>query len=180
MEDQQLVEQVLAGRTLAFEGLVRRHQGPLFHYLGRLGLPPAAVEDLAQEALLRAYRHLARFDPERGRFSTWLFTIARRLALNELERRRRWIAAAGDPEPAVEDPPGEMTSARDRVREALARLPLEYRSPIALAYLRGLGMEEIARIEGCSVGTVKSRIHRGKQRLRDQLADLLGDDDHAP
>jgi len=78
MDDEQLVQQVLRGESRAFEVLVLRHQRPLFHYLGRMGLDAAETEDLAQEAFLRAYRHLHRFDPRRARFSTWLFTIARR------------------------------------------------------------------------------------------------------
>jgi RNA polymerase sigma-70 factor (ECF subfamily) len=56
---------------------------------------------------------------------------------------------------------------------------MKYRSPIALAYLGDLGMADIARVEGCSVGTVKSRIHRGKKRLKEMLIDLIGDNDYA-
>ena len=77
MDELQLIEQVKQGDTRAFEGLVRRYQRPLFHYLGRMGLTTAETEELAQETFLRAFRHLKAFEPNRARFSTWLFTIAR-------------------------------------------------------------------------------------------------------
>ena len=68
---------------------------------------------------------------------------------------------------------------RQRIDLALRQLPLHYRSPLALAYLDELSVAEIARIEGCAEGTVKSRVHRAKQQLRTLLTDLLGDNDHA-
>lgn len=184
MEDEQIIQQVLRGEERAFEALVLRYQRPLFHYLGRMGMGQADAEDLAQEAFVRAYRHLPCFEPRRARFSTWLFTITRRLALNELSRAGR-SARGGIEDPAsmpVATDQAEVvdeTKLKQRLHDALGQLPLKHRSALSLAYLRGLGIEEIARIEGCSSGTVKSRIHRGKRRLRALLADILGDDDHA-
>jgi RNA polymerase sigma-70 factor, ECF subfamily len=80
----QLLRASLAGDSTSFGGIVRRYQQPLFGFLGRMGLPQALAEDIAQEAFLRAWRNLANFDTNRAQFSTWLFAIARNLALNEL------------------------------------------------------------------------------------------------
>jgi RNA polymerase sigma-70 factor (ECF subfamily) len=180
MDDEQLVRQALRGEARAFEALVRRHQRPLFHYLGRMGLGQAETEDLAQEAFLRAYRQLHRFDPGRARFSTWLFTIARRLALNtiaRLEHRLNRPLEAAD-HPVAAEPEAADTRLHERLHAALRTLPLKYRSPLALAYLRDLSIDDIAAVEGCAPGTVKSRIHRAKQQLKSQLADLMGEPEH--
>ena len=180
MDDEQLIQQVLRGETQAFDALVQRHQHALFFYLGRMGLCQAEAEDLAQEAFLRAYRYLHRYDPARARFSTWLFTIARRLAAN-LKASSRYrltdsMEALG--EPVQSDAPGLEPRLRDRLDRALRQLPLKFRSPLALAYLGDLSIEDIAAVEACAPGTVKSRIHRAKQRLKRELADLIGELDH--
>ncbi|MGD8590469.1 MAG: sigma-70 family RNA polymerase sigma factor [Chromatiales bacterium] len=183
MDDLQVIERISAGDSRAFEQLVRHYQRPLFHYLGRMGLSAGETEELAQETFLRAFQHLHKFEPERALFSTWLFTIARRLALNLLDRHRhaqkfalqREVETAG---PAPHDS-YDQAQIRRRIDAGLRQLPLKYRSPLALAYLEEMSITEIARIEGCAEGTVKSRIHRAKLQLKTLLADLLGDNDHA-
>jgi DNA-directed RNA polymerase specialized sigma24 family protein len=92
MEDEALVGQILRGNQEAFRLLVLRYQRPLFRFLGLLGFDGASCEDLAQQTFLSAFRALADFDPGRARFSTWLFTIAKRHASHERERaaRCRW------------------------------------------------------------------------------------------
>jgi len=183
MDDLQVIERVKNGDARAFEPVVRRYQGPLFHYLGRMGLNAGETEELVQETFFRAFLHLRRFEPERAQFSTWLFTIARRLALNLLARHRYARDRVFDQ--ATEDggtSPHErydQAHIRRRIDAALRVLPLKYRSPLALAYLDELSIAEIAHIEGCAQGTVKSRIHRAKLQLKTLLDDLLGDDDHA-
>jgi RNA polymerase sigma-70 factor (ECF subfamily) len=162
---------------------VKRYQRPLLHYLGRMGLTTAEAEELTQETFLRAYRHLTDFDSRRALFSTWLFTIARRLALNLLARQRHQIADCNDT--VLQDSAAEFHEDYDRrvvtqrIHLALSQLPLKYRSPLSLVYLGDLSIAEIAQIEGCAEGTVKSRIHRAKHQLKTLLADLLGDDEHA-
>jgi RNA polymerase sigma-70 factor (ECF subfamily) len=183
MDDHSIIEQVRRGHTQAFEALVLRYQLPLFRYLGRMGLASETVEDLVQHSFLRAFQHLPRFDPDRARFSTWLFTIARRLALNALTRRGSRVPgreAADQTDHGLAAPEQiDQAVVQQRVRQALAQLPPRLRSPLALAYLGDLSIADIARVEGCSEGTVKSRIYRGKQRLRILLADLIGDHEHA-
>src|SRR6187431_953697 len=88
MTDEFLVQQIVAGNREAFRLVVLRYQGPLFRFLGLLGVRGARAEDLAQETFLRAFKALGSFDPARAAFSTWLFTIARRLAIGEWRRAR--------------------------------------------------------------------------------------------
>ena len=86
MDIQPILQQIRQGNRQAYAPIVAHFQRPLFGYLGRMGLTQAQAEDLAQETFLRAWQALAQYDPQQAAFSTWLFTIAHRLALNELAR----------------------------------------------------------------------------------------------
>lgn len=180
MDDRFLIRQVLGGNRNAFRMLVIRYQRPLFRFLAGFGLGQAVTEELAQEVFLRAFRALSSFDPERASFSTWLFTIAKRLALNEAARARQRVqhvdldqveARADAIPPAQEDPEAGLESCEraSRVQRALQGLPETLRSTLLLAYLKELSLEQIAQIERCALGTVKSRIFRGKALLRAAL-----------
>jgi RNA polymerase sigma-70 factor (ECF subfamily) len=173
MEDAFLAGQVVSGNRVAFRMLVLRYQRPLFRFLGLLGFDAATVEDLAQQTFWRAYRALSSFDPERAAFSTWLFTIAKRLAASEHHRahRRFEVEAAGDaPDGEPSAPPASdallAAERAARVRGALAGLPIPLRSTFFLSQLEELTLEEVAEVEGCPLGTVKSRIHRARAYLR--------------
>jgi len=171
------LHRIRTGDRHAFAEIVRAYQGPLFGFLGNMGLAQGQVEDLAQETFLRAWRHLDRYDPGLSRFPTWLFTIARRLALNELDRagHRREQSANDDPwlESACEreQPPETLATAQRRqaLHAALRQLPVADRSVLALAYLQELDLAEVARIEGCRPGAVKTRLHRARKRLAQLL-----------
>jgi RNA polymerase sigma-70 factor (ECF subfamily) len=175
MDDGFLIRQVLGGNRDAFRLLVVRYQRPLFRFLGGFGLEQAAAEELAQETFLRAFRGLDGYDAGKASFSSWLFTIAKHLALNETasSRRRAPHGEVGelDLQNAAPLPPEALQAEEDRsrVRAALHELPDALRSTMALAYLRELSLDEVAQIERCSVGTIKSRIFRGKQQLRAAL-----------
>ena len=180
MDDGFLIRQVQGGNRNAFRMLVVRYQRPLFRFLGGFGLEQAAAEELAQETFLRAFRNLASYEADRATFSSWLFTIAKNLALNESARshRRAHHRELNDDglelhasEPAALDVL-ESHENRHQVRCAMQKLPELLRSALVLAYLNELSMDDIATVEGCSIGTVKSRIHRGKQLLRTALANM--------
>jgi RNA polymerase sigma-70 factor (ECF subfamily) len=179
MDITEVVERILTGDRQAYAQIVTRYQGPLFHYLGRLGLQQARAEDIAQETFLRAWTHLGRFDARRGSFGTWLHTIAHRLALNELGRAatRRELTSDCDHDPVSEAPgPPEALAESERVqrlRAALLELPPRDRAALALACIEDLSLADVARIEGCSVGAIKTRLHRARRRL----AEGLGSDD---
>jgi RNA polymerase sigma-70 factor (ECF subfamily) len=178
MEDEALVGQIRRGNREAFRVLVLRYQRPLFRFLGLLGFDGAACEDLAQQTFLSAFRALADFDPGRARFSTWLFTIAKRHASHERERahRRHETPATEATDALSRSPapdPAEAAVLAQRLRTldaALGSLPQELRSTFLLSQIKELSLGEVAAVENCPIGTVKSRIHRARERLRLALA----------
>jgi RNA polymerase sigma-70 factor, ECF subfamily len=178
MNDDFLIRQTLSGNRNAFRLLVVRYQRPLFRFLGGFGLGQAVAEELAQEAFLRAYGNLAGYDAAKAKFSSWLFTIAKHLAMNAAARssqRAPQVDVAAAELPSLDSVPGahealESEERRTRVQQALQRLPEILRSALVLAYVKEFSMEDIATIERCSVGAVKSRIFRGKQLLREELS----------
>ena len=168
-----VIKRVRDGDRSAFAELVAHYQRPLFGYLGRMGQSQAAAEDLAQETFLRAWTSLGSYDPARAAFSTWLFTIARNLLLNNVAKKRELPTDEALPEAACEgqQPPEALQQAqrKQRVQAALRLLPMQERSALALVYFQELDLAAIARIEGCSVGAVKTRLTRARQRLRQLL-----------
>jgi RNA polymerase sigma-70 factor, ECF subfamily len=173
--DLALVGQALRGELDAFNQLVVRHQDRLFSLVFRLVPDRDQAADVVQEAFFGAYRNLASF--RGGSFSSWLGRIAVNAAMDlQRARRRRPV----QPYPELEDeswqPPAESgvepeskTLAIERSRAlaaALARLPADQRNCIVLYDVQGYDYAEIARIMGTEVGTVKSRIHRGRVALR--------------
>lgn len=171
-----LLRRIDRGDRSAFAELVEHFQRPLFGYLGRMGLRQGQAEEVAQETFLRAWQRLGDYDQARAAFSTWLFTIARNLAINELTRAsssHEQTFGEDMPEMACErrQPAQEVMNRQLRlqVQQALRMLPYDDRSALALAYYEELDMSSIARIEGCTVGAIKVRLHRAKQRLRQLL-----------
>jgi RNA polymerase sigma-70 factor (ECF subfamily) len=150
---------------------VDRYQRPLLALVRNLTPPHTDHEGVAQEVFLAAFRHLASFAPGRSAFSTWLFTIARNRCRNELARRRSAgsaelleVADLRSPELAASE--AELFRQLDA---ALGALPFEQRSAFVLAHMQGLSYDEVARIEGVGMGTVKSRIARAREKLRSLL-----------
>ncbi|MGD0839446.1 MAG: sigma-70 family RNA polymerase sigma factor [Polyangia bacterium] len=167
---------MLGGNRSAFRLLILRYQRPLFKFLGGFGIEQAIAEELAQETFLRAYRSLSVFDSAKSAFSTWLLTIAKRLAINETRRSRARVVHVTIGDAATEEPSAgeqlESAQRSHRVRRALQGLPLALRSAVVLAYMKEHTLAEIAAIENCSIGAIKSRIHRGKGLLRIRLAGM--------
>lgn len=170
MNDAFLIEQTLAGNQQAFRLVVLRYQRPLFRFLGLLGFRGPRAEDIAQDTFLRAFKALSSFDPARAQFSTWLFTIARRLAISEWQRTRR-----EQPTPTVEEAPSRapdpaqsalLAEHARRVDRALSELPEQLRSTFFFSQIEELSLEQVAELEGCAVGTVKSRVFRAREQLR--------------
>lgn len=174
--DEALMARCRTGDRRAMDLLVARYYGRLFGFAYRMLNEREAAEDLAQEALLRAYRSAHRFRVEE-RFSTWLFTIAANLCRTELRRRARHPESGWD-DLAWAEAPGsveEMALSRLEGHEAsraLARLSPDHRLAVVLFYFEGMGHQEIARVCGCAVGTVKSRLHYALARLRQMLGPL--------
>ena len=176
--DLALIEEALKGRLDAFNELVTRHQDHLFALVYRLVPDRDQAADVVQEALFSAYRALGSF--RGGSVKSWLSRIAVNAAMDLQRARRR---RPSQPYPELEDenwqPPAEATDEPESLAlaverskalsEALARLPFEQRNCIVLFDVDGYDYGEIARIMGVSVGTVKSRIHRGRVALRTAL-----------
>jgi RNA polymerase sigma-70 factor, ECF subfamily len=159
-----------------FAKIVRQYQGPLFGFLGRMGFTSTQAQDLAQDTFVRAWRHAGQFDSQRAQYVTWLFAIARNLAHSEWSKPGAKVEHAGlDMATDVigEAPSSEETIHRaqraDLLRVALRELSMDERSTLGLAYVQELDMASIARIEQCSVAAIKSRLHRAKLKLREQL-----------
>jgi len=176
MDDAELVRKIVDGQHDAFRVLVLRYERPLFRFFARFGFAHAVREDLAQETFLRAFRALASFDPARGSLSAWLFTIARNLAADERARahhQREVTASEGASDTRSEgDGPAELNERAEtmaRVQHALEGLPGALHSTFVLAEIKDLSLMEVAELEGCALGTVKSRVHRAREQLRAAL-----------
>lgn len=170
------ISETARGDHLAFGRIVAAHQDRIFAYLGRMGLDSAMAEDVAQETFLRVWRHAGKYDSRLGSLTTWILTIARNLALTRLSlpvSRTEAPVSAETLEIASDAPlPDEqlVTQQRQqRLQAALARLSAADRSLLSSSYIDDLDLAAIARIEGCSIGAAKVRLHRARQRLRQIL-----------
>ena len=165
--------------------LVKRYRTPLYNFVFRFVGDRETAEDIVQETFLRCLKHSHQY-PAIEQVSTWLYTIAGNLAKTELRRRKRWhwipIGPSEDDERtafyepvAREQMPGEQTDTRRvhaSVVEAIQNLPEEFREAVLLRDLNELSYEEIGKIINCPVGTVKSRVNRGRIRLQKSLRHL--------
>ncbi|MFZ1130583.1 MAG: sigma-70 family RNA polymerase sigma factor [Terriglobales bacterium] len=175
-EDQAEVERVLAGDISAFEGIVRRWQGPLINLAYRFCHDRGRAEEMAQEAFLRAYRALSQWRKD-AVFSTWLFALATNLYRSELRRiPARMVALDEVAEPAdghasdggLEDHDRDMA-----VRRAVLALPSRYREALVLFYFHEMDVATAARSLELPEGTVKARLSRGREILRRKLPQRL-------
>lgn len=175
-EEQDLLRLAAAGDRSAAETCIRAHQASLYAYLLRMSGRPEVAEDIVQEAFVRVLTNLNRFDP-RFRFSTWLFTIAKRLYVNACERLKPTYdtdivgqVRGGTPGP---DRPAIATEQDDHTRDALQRaleiLPADQREIVILFHQLDWPIAVIAQHMDMPVGTVKSHLHRGRRRLREAL-----------
>ncbi|MEM8834572.1 MAG: RNA polymerase sigma factor [Planctomycetota bacterium] len=168
-----LIEAAAAGCRDSADRLIRAYQGSLYAYLLRLSGRPDVAEDIVQDAFVRVLANLDRFDP-RFRFSTWLFTIAKRLFVNASQKFKPvydseivggWDGDAQSPSrPAIESE--FRGSARDSIGRALLKLSVEQREIILLFHQQEWPIAQIAEYVGMPEGTVKSHLHRGRKRMR--------------
>ncbi|MBN1908336.1 MAG: sigma-70 family RNA polymerase sigma factor [Pirellulales bacterium] len=180
-DDGPLIEATLAGESAAFGQLVRKYQDRLYNTLAHLTGRPEDARDLVQDAFVQAFVKLETFKRQSG-FYTWLYRIAFNLAATTLRRRRRTVSVEAARESSGQEPiePGEGPHQRleqdercRQVQEAIAQLGDEYRSVLVLREMEGCSYERIAEILDLPVGTVRSRLHRARAQLRDQLEEVL-------
>jgi RNA polymerase sigma-70 factor (ECF subfamily) len=186
--DAALMLRVKEGDSAAFAQLVEKYKRPVMNLAYRTVRDPTEAEDLAQNVFVQVYRSARRYKSS-AKFSTWLFTIARNLCLNEIRRRSRHPAESIDaPHPEHEDQPQVQFEDKktalptdlllqdeleQKIGEALAGLPENQRTAILLCRQEELSYEEIAEVLGCSLSATKSLIHRGRETLKQKLKPYL-------
>ena len=174
--DEALLAGMAAGDVDAAAAFIGRFRRRAFGLALTIVGEPRAAEDVAQEAMLRAWRHGAAYDPRRGSVTTWLLAITRNLAVDAM-RVRRPVVVDPDTVAALELAADEAGPARiaeanadaQRLRHALRELPDEQRSAVVLAGIFGLSAREVSDREGIPLGTAKTRIRTAMQRLRVML-----------
>jgi RNA polymerase sigma-70 factor (ECF subfamily) len=175
-DDQSDVERVLAGDIAAFEGIVRRWQGPLINLAYRFCHDRGRAEEMAQEAFLRVYRALGQWRKD-AVFSTWFFALATNLYRSELRRipaRTVSLEDIAEPPDARASDGGLEDHDRDlAVRRAVGSLPAKYREALILFYFHDMDVTTAARSLGLPEGTIKARLSRGREILRSKLPPLL-------
>ena len=186
--DQVLVERAQRGDQRAFELLVIKYQRKLGRLLSRMIRDPAEVEDVTQEAFIKAYRALGSFRGDSA-FYTWLYRIGINTAKNYLVSlgRRAPTTTTYDSEEAenfddgdqlrdMNTPEAELMSKQiaETVNASMAALPEELRTTITLREIDGLSYEEIATLMACPIGTVRSRIFRARESIAERLRPQLG------
>ena len=177
-----LARRALKGDQQAFAEIVALYQDKLYHMAFRMLGSRQEAEDVTQEAFLRVYRNLDRYD-ESMKFSTWIYRIATNLCIDRLRKRKQTYSL--DAESSEHEgldgyalipgddrtPESEMllTETQRIVREAIETLPAKYKSVMVLRYLHDLSLQEIGEVLDMPVTTVKTRVHRGREFLRKKL-----------
>ena len=186
--DAALMLRVKRGDRAAFAELVGKYKQPLFNFVFRTLRDENEAEDVAQNTFLQVWKSRARYE-RTAKFSTWLFTIARNLCLNEIRRRSRHPAESLEEAHAEhEDQPRQQYEDKKvflptenvlhgelarKIEEALAELPENQRTAILLCRQDELSYEEIAGVLDCSLSATKSLIHRGRETLKGKLKPYL-------
>jgi RNA polymerase sigma-70 factor (ECF subfamily) len=177
--DDNLIRETLAGNSEAFGHLIRKYKDSLYDLACRILGNPEEAEDVLQDALLEAYRHLGGFKHE-ARFSTWLYSIVLNRVRNRLRRNKtiRWHSLDAPRSPREDAPPMEMPDKSpsipvlteykltlEAVEKAVQTLPLEYRSIFILHYMQNMSLQDVANRLGRPIGTVKVYLHRARKLL---------------
>ncbi len=186
--DEELVIAILSGRLDGFAILVERYQSRLVNYLFRLLRNLEEAHELSQEVFFKVYQALDSYDP-RYRFSTWIFRVAQNAAIDQIRKRRLKLVSlhrvddgeseGRDWEIASTDrgPYGELRNKErgDAIQDSIDSLPWEYRELIVLRHYGEMSYDEIAEVKRMPLGTVKNKLFRGRQMLKQSLGDYLDD-----
>ena len=186
--DAALMLRVKQGDSGAFAELVNRYKQPVMNVVFRMLHDATEAEDIAQAVFVQVYRSAHRYEVA-SKFSTWLFTIARNLCLNEIRRRSRHPAESIDaPHPDQSDQPAQQFQdtkgflppdsllhgeLEEKIEQVIGSLPENQRIAILLCRQDELSYEEIAEVLGCSLSATKSLIHRAREALKEKLKPYL-------
>jgi len=166
--DEELMAAVAGGDREAFGALYRRRRPDVYRFALHMTGGPAAAEDVAQDVFLAVIQEAGRYSPSRAAVLPWLLGIARNMARRRMAERTYEPLPDGTGEPAVQaDPMDGITRMRqtEALRCALGTLPEVYREAVVLCDLQELSYQDAAHVAGCAIGTVRSRLHRGRQLL---------------
>lgn len=177
--DDQLLGRIATGDPEAFTALFRRRHGAVYRFVLHMTASPAIADDVTQETFLAVMRDAQRFEPGRATVMAWLCGIARNHVRRRLQRDRghQSLDIGGDDLEldarlaTDDDPLGDLTRAERlaALREAVLTLPLRYREAVVLCDLQELSYADAATAIGCAIGTVRSRLHRGRALLARKL-----------
>jgi RNA polymerase sigma-70 factor (ECF subfamily) len=175
-EDKRDIERVLAGDLEAFQGIVKRWQGPLVNLAFRFCRDEGRAEEFAQDAFVRVFRSLHQWRQEAA-FSTWLFALAVNVFRSHM-RQASGIEVSTEDVRGVASTPSPESAAiardtADTVRRMVSTLPPKYRDALILFYFLDQDVAQAADCLGVPAGTVKARLHRGRELLRDRLIRVL-------
>ncbi len=187
--DQDIVAEVLDGKQHRFADLVERYQGPIVNYVCKMIRNYDDAVDLSQDVFLKAYSALDTYRPQYP-FPAWLFRIARNATIDEIRRRKLSTVSLDEPlqtsDGTIERDPEEAGAGPEeialeaeleqRVEKAVAALPDKYREPLVLRHSAEMSYDEIAEALELPLGTVKTRIFRAREALRDSLEGILDAD----
>jgi len=181
-----LVRLSLKGDQQAFAEIVRLYQEKLYHMAYRMLGNRQEAEDVVQDAFLRVHHHMERYD-EKLKFSTWIYRIATNLCIDRLRKRKPSYSLDAQPTdhegldgysmiPSDNRTPESevlLSETQRIIHEAIATLPVKYKTVMVLRYLQEMSLQEIGDVLGMPVTTVKTRVHRGREFLRKKLERVL-------
>lgn len=182
--DDELLRLMMAGDEGAFVTLYRRRQGSVYRFALQMSGSETIAEDVTQEVFMALMREPRQYDPERGSLVAYLYGIARNHVLRRLVRERAYVPIVEEvdepdaPIPerliAPDDPLGDLTRNEmiERLRMAILALPPHYREVVVLCDLHEMAYAEAAGVLNCAVGTVRSRLHRGRALLGEKLRSI--------
>ena len=177
--DEELLRLARGGDEQAFAALYARRQAALYRFALQMSGSESVAEDAVQEVFMSLLAPSHGFDPSRGSLAAYLYGITRNMVLRTFQKERHTVALTDDAEEgdagellvAQDDPLGDLTRGEmiGRVRAAVLALPAHYREVVVLCELHELSYAETAEALGCAVGTVRSRLHRGRAMLVEKL-----------
>ena len=170
--DQALVERALRGEKEAFAQIYSRHQAPLYQFARALTGSGSLAEDVVQDAFLVLMKDLGRYDAERGSLRTYLFGIARNVARHKARIVRRLLSLEERDDWAADDDPAADMAASEQLRHlrrCLSAMPIAYREVLVLCHLHEMDYADAAVVLDVPIGTIRSRLHRGRQMLLDRF-----------
>jgi RNA polymerase sigma-70 factor (ECF subfamily) len=178
IRDEQLLRMMQAGDEDAFTTLYRRRQGGIYRFVLEISGSAPLAEDVTQEVFMALIRENRGYDPSRGSLAAYLLGMARHHAMRFLKRDRTYVSIedgsreSGELTPLSHEDPHSAMSRRETihsVQQAILSLPGHYREAVVLCDLNEMSYEDTASVLGCSVGTVRSRLHRGRALLIQKL-----------